>query len=38
MGGHGQNCPYGLLVHETLESAMNWADFLDADSDALIFG
>ena len=35
----------GLLVHETLKSAvspewvyMNWADFLNADNDAIVFG
>ena len=38
------NNGHGLLVHESLESAylknefMNWADFLNADSDAIIFG
>ena len=36
---------HGHLVHETLKSAvsavsefMNWADFLHADCDAIIFG
>ena len=35
---------YGLLVHETLKSAylknefINWAGFLNGDSDAIIFG
>ena len=35
---------HGLLVHETLtilylkNEFMNWADFLNADSDAIIFG
>ena len=44
MGGAFQN-GHGLLVHETLKSAvylknelMNWADFLNADSDVIIFG
>ena len=44
LGGAFQN-GHGLLVHETLKSAvylknelMNWADFLNADSDVIIFG
>ena len=35
---------HGLLFHETLKSAVsyselvNWADFLNIDSDAIVFG